>query len=797
MKNTKLLRVMLLLLVAVAALCTVACSMGGGSTTETPTTAPLKDPVKIELELSATQIEAAGAVQATATVTGTDNTAVTWTVDKTDVAAITDAGVITVVSAPRKDTLVKVTATSVADPTVFASRSLIVKAPRIDGQVGDLTSDMIHDLGNASITASGTLTDVYVDYNNAFNNSENSYDILVKMADGAWVGSWSVKDSDTVITDNYRRGADGFTDAYGNFGHALLKTYVDRHNVVTSTAIKDYMSIATIWESQHLWNHIGSLNVNRFEYDPENDVYKYKADLTDEADLYLMTYLSYSLTPMLDDTLDTLYLTVADGKITKLSAQTEILLYGENTKEDPDAMSYTYFEVTFSDIGTTTVEDPTPYEAPSYADKLTAALAKMAAADNYTYQTIDTQTYAAAGDSGDYELSTSGSSLRGRANGDALLGFSYKNNVSSKGTVGEVGYVTPDAIIKAKTGKYTASLDDKIYHTEYYGVKQNANGTYDEFEYKSSAGAFVGTRNLKGNIFDKMPKFDMSANIFEYTAVRTVKGVNQYTFTLRDSAITRDVAKQLSVYNVSSAEASSTVPLQIVVDDNGHLVSCTFPYSISDIYIGYCTTTFSNIGTTVLEEDAFTDYVPRVIRTNWNQYTLTDFYYKFSGSCKDYGCAGDHTPGKYDHSFWTANADVVLKSIYGDSWTSVPTPDVLMGLFGDYLNGPFYNWRSVGTDADGKDINHGYMSITTSSTEYDENGKITNYEELAGQIKSVMESQGFTLSVANSDTTGGETGRSNRYLTFIKGDVQIVFENNGTKYFWIYFYQTGDWTLKK
>lgn len=798
MKNTKFLRVLLLLLVVVAALCTVACNMGGGSTTtETPTTAPLKDPVKIEIELSATQIEAAGAVQATATVTGTDNTAVTWTVDKTDVAAITDAGVITVVSAPRKDTLVKVTATSVADPTVFASRSLIVKAPRIDGQVGDLTSGMIHDLGNASITAQGTLTDVYVDYNNAFNNSENSYEILVKMTDGAWTGSWNIKDSDTVITDNYRRGDDGFTDANGNFGHALLKTYVDLHNTVTSAAVKDYMSIATIWESQHLWNHIGSLNVNRFEYDPENDVYKYKADLTDEADMYLMTYLSYSLTPMLSDTLDTLYLTVADGKITKLSAQTEILLYGENTKEDPDAMSYTYFEVTFSDIGTTTVEDPAPYEAPSYADKLTAALAKMAAADNYTYQTIDTQTYAAAGDSGDYELSTSGSSLRGRANGDVLLGFSYKNNVSSKGTVGEVGYVTPDAIVKAQTGKYSASLDDKIYHTEYYGVKQNANGTYDEFEYKSSAGAFVGTRNLKGNIFDKMPKFDMSANIFEYTTVRTVKGVNQYTFTLRDSAITREVAKQLSVYNVSSAEASSTVPLQIVVDDNGNLISSTYPYSISGIYVGYCVTSYLNVGTTTLDEDAFTNYVPRVLRTNWNQYTLTDFYYKFSGSCKDYGCAGDHTPGKYDHSFWTANADVVLKSIYGDSWTSVPTPDVLMGLFGDYLNGPFYNWRSVGTDADGKDINHGYMSITTSSTEYDDNGKMTNYEELAGQIKSVMESQGFTLSVANSDTTGGETGRSNRYLTFIKGDVQIVFENNGTKYFWIYFYQTGDWTLKK
>ena len=798
MKNAKVLRVVLLLLVVFATLFAVACDKNDNGTTATPTTPPLKDPVTLSVELSATKIEAAGAVQATATVTGTDNTAVTWTVDKTDLVAISDNGVITVITAPNKDTLVKVTATSVADPTVSAFRSLIVKAPQIDGQVGDLTSEMLRELGNASITVRGTLTDIYVDYNNSFNSTENAYDILVKMADGAWMGSWSIAGSeDTVVTDNYRRGEDGKMDASGNFGHAMMKVYVDLHNNVASAAVKDYMSIPTIWESQHLWNHIGSLNVNRFEYDPENDVYKYKADMNDEADLYLMTYLSYSLTPMLSDTLDTLYLTVEDGKITKLSAQTEVLLYGDNTEEDPDAMSYTVFEVTFSDIGTTTVDDPVAYEAPDYADKLTAALEKMAAATNYTYSTVDTQTYAAAGDSSDYELSVSGAAQRGRSYVDALLGFSYKNNSSSKGTVGEVGWVTADAVIRAKTGKYTSSMDDKLYHTEYSGYKQNANGTYDEFEYKAANGVFVGIRNLKGNILDKMPKFDMSANIFEYTSVRTVKGVNQYTFTLRDSSITREVAKQLAVYNVSSAEASASVPTQIVVDANGNLISFKFPYSISGIYVGYCETTYTNVGTTVLDEDAFTGYIPRVIRTNWNQYTLTDFYYNFSGSCKDYGCAGDHTPGNYDHSFWTATADVVLKSIYGDNWTNVPNPDALMGIFGDYLNGPFYNWKSVGTDSNGKDINHGYMTITTSSTEFDDNGKITNFEELAGQIKSVMESQGFALSVANSDTTGGTSGQSNRYLTFIKGDVQIVFENNGTRYFWIYFYQTGDWTLRK
>ena len=78
-----------------------------------------------------------------------------------------------------------------------------------------------------------------------------------------------------------------------------------------------------------------------------------------------------------------------------------------------------------------------------------------------------------------------------------------------------------------------------------------------------------------------------------------------------------------------------------------------------------------------------------------------------------------------------------------------------------------------------------------------ENGRITNYEELMEEIKDALVAEGFVLSVANTDTTGGESGKSNRYVCFVKGDIEIVIENNYTKYFWIYFYVTGDWTLNR
>lgn len=83
-----------------------------------------------------------------------------------------------------------------------------------------------------------------------------------------------------------------------------------------------------------------------------------------------------------------------------------------------------------------------------------------------------------------------------------------------------------------------------------------------------------------------------------------------------------------------------------------------------------------------------------------------------------------------------------------------------------------------------------------SSTDFDENAKILNFDEIIEVLGEELEKLGFQLSIANTDTSGGELGQSNRYVGYVNEDIQIVIENNHTKYFWIYFYKTGEWTLK-
>lgn len=741
--------------------------------------------VTVAVAASAETIKKGESVTLTVTVENATDKSYTWTVSDETLVAIDD-NTLTVLKDIKLDKIVTVTATSVADPTVSASKNIKVVAPKIDGQVGELTSAMLAEIGNASITVNGTLTDYYTDFKQSSNNSKNDYSMTVEMEEGAWNGKWNVKnDIENVMVDCYRKSSiDGVKDQYGNVGHALERLYIDKDNKVASKIEKDYLSRPSIWESQHLWNHLSNLQINKFVYDAENEVYEYKANLSDIDDLYLLTYLSYSLTPLLEDTLVKVYLKVEDGEIVGLLGQTEILYYGEDTEEDPDAMSYTTINLTFSNIGTTTVQDPEPYDAPEFVEKLQAAITNMQNAKNYTFMTTDVTTIAPSPDSGDYVVeSTTSSSVKARLYPIRTLILSkVQNNNSSVGTVGCFGQITEDAVLFADTMKYSYTMDGKAYHTEYSGYKQNDDNTFDMFAYNSTLKTLAGTKKINGNISDVLPSFEFSPNVFSFSGSSTKNGKTLYKYTLNESAITRDLALEVSCYKYADdATASSTSRFSITVDGDGNLVETVYPYSlVSGTYVGYCKTTYSNIGTTELEADLFDGYVPREVKTSWDEYTVK--YYTPTFSSQD---SRDEI------------GSVVFEATYGESKKDIPAPQLFLDIFGDNINGPFFDDVTKGTDSDGNTIHSGYVSITTVSSEVDENGKMTNYNELMAELEEALLKEGFTKSVANCDTSGGENGLLNRYLCYIKNDIQIVIENNYSKYLWIYFYKTGDWTLKR
>ncbi|MCQ2400110.1 MAG: hypothetical protein MJ072_06355, partial [Clostridia bacterium] len=298
---------------------------------------------------------------------------------------------------------------------------------------------------------------------------------------------------------------------------------------------------------------------------------------------------------------------------------------------------------------------------------------------------------------------------------------------------------------------------------------------------------FTGTRQYQGTIADQLPKFDFSANVFKFEGVNNGK----YTFVLEATSATRDIAMEVSCYtNAKSGSAGTNSKTYITVDGNGNLISTVYPYNISGIYLGYCTTTYSNIGTTDFatafkhtKEEIFANYVPRPIKEKWDDYTMK--YYSATHSTRD-----SHEEA----------ASVALEAIFGTDAKDLPTPKALMSVFGDCLYGPFYDWKNI-YEQDGETVKGyiDYFSVNTESPVFDENSQLSDEEftKLIAKLDSALQAEGFTKDMANTDVSGGETGRSNRYVCYIKNEVQVVIENNHTKNIFMSFYKLGDWTLRK
>lgn len=767
-----------------------ACNKEGGTTEGNPPEPPAE--VSISLDCSQNTLSKGEVAHLNVTVSNAADTSYKWqiselyedddTVDNIKVLEIDENNDVHVIYDVTADTPITVTAIANADESKTASHTFTVK-PAITGQVGELTASLIEEVSNLNITVSGTVTDRFTDFKNTFNSYETVYDMTVKMQDtdndklgDKWYGTFSVRSEEATssISTTHMRGEDG----------SLQTQYINKNNEVAVKTETNYESIPVTWENNHLWNHLNGLGTditNKFEYIASEEVYRYKYDSTSAADAYLMQYLAISLTPMLEQMFTGLYLKVENGHVTGIDANLEPVIYGSD-EQNPDSMLETIVELTISDIGTTVVPDIEAYEAPEHAELLQQALETMQNAKNYTYQARETQLSTPDYDAGDYEYDSVPVASKIAAAVPAATTFPYRNNISATGTLGERGFVTENAIVIASTGQYTYTMDGNSYHTEYSGMRNNGDGWYDEFKYVATEDGelvdhFVGQKRIKGDIFDAMPKFDFSPDVFELTGEFN----GQYTFVLREGAITRDIAMEISNHSFADdAEDSLSTGLTITVDANGHIISTRFPYNVSyGTYTGYITTTYSAVGTTELSAGAFDNYTQREVKDVWSKYVTQDY-------------SPNHSTLDEDEK---ADTEQVLAYLFGSADKMV-SPSVLLEVFGDNISGPWFDWDENGTNEDGstKYREHFDFTLSVENSYLDENRQLPNAEfnKIKDQLIEKMEAAGFHYDAANSGDAWGK-----HYIAFYNDAVMIKIENQDTAYFYFECYKLGEWTLSR
>ncbi len=750
----------------------------------------------------------------TVNAVSSDGSEIVLSVSETSLATIS-GNVVKIVKQPEHETTLIVTATLKDYPTISASRSFYVKQKTVEGRVNGangnvLTTELIQALGNKNITVNGTVTDVYVANDGSQETVE--YKTTVKMNEGAWYGEWyavtSGSETPNVIADSYRKGDSGIKDESGNIGSAFVRVYIDKNNKVASKAETSSMSYPYLWENNHLWNHLGEFAANvekKFVYNDENDVFSYEwkrygdsgeVIIDDAYDEYLMTYLAYSFTPMLDDTFENFYFKMENGKITQLLVKTAEVTSGSTR-------SYTEVVFTFENIGTTEVPEPSKYEDDERNDALQTAVDKMKAATSYTFSTEEITTQAPSYDDSDYTIESTYSAAATYAASTTTTSTSFPTG-SQTGTVGITGKVVKgDAVLIVETGKYEYTLSgDAPYHMSYYGYKQVENDIYDEFEL--NAGRLEGTHQYSGSINDVLPSWDFDVNIFKFNGSTTdASGKTVTKYVLRDSAIMGDVAKEVCMHsNVKNTIASSQYPFEIAVDSDGNVVYTSFPYSYSS-YSGYCKTTYSKVNSTTFTNE-FDTYVARVL-PEWSDLSTDKYYYKHTSSLSEYDCY-DKTKdypyhvGTCDH---VATLDKIIEQVFGIDVDLFPTMSTFRQIFGDNIYTPYFFDYDEKTLANGTKEYIDFVSFTAQAPQKYLDDKNNLSDEQFTKLLEVMTSAfkscnlGIEYSGVNSDYSGGTNGTSDRWVAFANDNYIISINNNHTRYFWIEIHKLGDWTLSK
>ena len=796
----------------------VCLALGAAGCSKKKKQKELPPAVQISVTADKDRIRQGETVQLHVAVENTDDKTYTWTVSD-NALAVNENDQAYMTKSILRDRYVTVTATSHADKTAQASVRIRVIAPLINGTVGDLTSAMLRAAGNPNITVTGEVRDYYIEGANLDPSAaepRHVYDMSVKMngtvdtskdneiVGERWYGVWHDRsNSENVIANMYKRGA-ATTDKLNATGDALESVYIDKNNNVATKVVKDSDSFNVLWDNRKLWNQIGALGnlvgvSGGFteDLDSSENAYVYDLDESNEEMRQLMTELAFSLTPMLSDTIMRVVVYVENSAVTKLHLQTEQLLYGSDTNQDPTGMSWTEADLTLSDVGTTVVADPAPYEAPEHADALAAAISHMKAQTGYTFAAKDQTTYRPAGDSEDYASASSLAAGAGRAVTKPA------NKTAATGTAGVKGWITENAVLLERTTAYDA-YDGDPYKLDYTGYRGYSD-YYESFLYNATAikesapvaakPGFVATRRYNGTIAALKPAFDFSPNVFTYAGEMN----GNYLFRVRDSFITRDLAMQVSLHgNATNGEATvrSSFMIKVRKSDN-KLVETSFPYVLTNDTEGLVTTTYADFGNTKLygltSEELFADYyVPRTVETNWNQFTGTYF--------------NNHSNASADQE--TVTGDEMIERMFGNA-NALPSLDLFVEAFGDNVSlGSFrtngdpskdglrHHCNGKKDEAKCKDC----LSITIKVDEIDENGKIANYVQCVTALRDKLRAAGWQQDEQNSTERGDSAAWpqvrvGHRYICFVKGGVQIVVHNQNTGWFYIYFYKAGDWSL--
>lgn len=522
-----------------------------------------------------TDVRSGKTLQLSAKVTGSDEKKVVWEITKGGEFASVDENGLVTAKEVTGDKMITVTATSVADSTVSASKQLTVTAkPK-------LTQEMLDRLQSDKISFEGYLTINLYNFgiNNDFYRSYSS-DVLTAMDGTNWYTRYE-NASTGIATGLYYKNDNGIAS----------QVSVSFMNEEQYTPMLDDDGKQVSWESSGLYNNFKGLKVSDFPFNEASWRYEYKG-----SDPTLVQRMIASANPY-DFVPKNLALIVEENEIAGI--------YSEAEDDYTIAQQYVARqELTVVVNAGEDVDVPTinKYKHDEKHDKLASAIENMRSLESYT---VDFLNIAASS-------MTQGYTLNG-----------FEETVTS-----DVCHFRPyDFTITGDTigvGQGRRDFTGKDYG--YAKVSDNVYNSYDASEPEYSA-----SRAFTGDFKTAKPSFAFAAEIFTKIYEDPNDGTTTYyvdtPMTAVASTFYYGLGNDIALYGLFAAEgqtsATSSFTPYVVVKD-GYIVESGFYYYLGYLYgvIEIAYGDFNGTETPAEVKTALADMTPRAVPASWADVTV-------------------------------------------------------------------------------------------------------------------------------------------------------------------------------
>jgi len=555
-------------------------------TYKAPTITPPKPPVNnIKIGISGTsEVRSGKSVTLKANVTGTENVEVTWAITKgQEYAVIDENGVVSAIELAQNDgdKLIEVTATSVEDSTVYASKILtVVNRP-------ELTQAMIDAIAN----------EVYLSFEGYLNISlypvlasenaapEQTYSTVIKTAmctnengEDYWYGEYENGDTYTTM-GLYYKNHNGITCQVG----------LSLMNVEQYEPLLDDYGNPINWDEYGLYNNFTNLKVSDFMFNNDTWRWEYVGSDSDLDDRMIASANPY------DFKTRGFSLIIEEGEIMGIYAKSD---YDYTIVEQYKAIQELYVAVNYGEKTVVVPTIPTYTYDEEVHGTLKEALENMNNLENYT--------------------------------------LTYKEIVASYLSTGYTEAGFKELITENDCYFEPFAVSYNIYgeevHTpkplETYGYHKFSDNLYNAY-FNTDTG-YKASRAFESSFDNAKPSFAFAPEIFRSyyvdeennTTTYYVEEIMSYVATTFYYGVGNDI----NLYGIFAttgytSETSSFTPYVVVDNETKYITEAGFYFYLGSIY-GVIELYYSDFNETSMPSDINIEFEQRNVPTSWKELTI-------------------------------------------------------------------------------------------------------------------------------------------------------------------------------